>query len=246
MSRNDQLIESMRVMDESMGRPFAVLPDRSRPRERLLAEGREVLNDSEVLALLLRSGTSGASASDLANCLLTDFGSLSRLSEATVDELERVPGVGAAKAASVVAGFELGRRLQRDKTIEVVLSRASDVAARAQTLLSGLRRERVIVFVCDRRSRLLREVHLSQGTSARALIDVREALNAVLRHDGTSFALAHNHPSGDTLPSPADVKITGDLAAAAKTVGLRFLGHVVVAGDKWAEVAVTPARQTPG
>lgn len=177
-----------------MGRPFAVLPDRSRPRERLLAEGREVLSDSEVLALLLRSGTTGASASDLANDLLAEFGSLSRLSEATADELGRVPGVGAAKAAAVVAGFELGRRLRQDTTNEVVLFRASEVAARAQSLLSGLRRERVIVFVCDRRSRLLHEVQLSQGTSSRALIDVREVLNAVLRHDGMSFALAHNHP----------------------------------------------------
>ena len=229
-----------------MGRPFAVLPDRSRPRERLLAEGREVLNDSEILALLLRSGTSGASASDLANDLLADFGSLSRLSEATADELERVPGVGAAKAAAVVAGFELGRRLRQDKTNEVVLSRASDVAARAQTLLSGLRRERVIVFVCDRRSRLLHEVQLSQGTTARALIDVREVLNAVLRHDGNSFAIAHNHPSGDSQPSPADVKITVNLAAASKTVGLRFLGHVVVAGGQWAEVDFTQGRRTPG
>ena len=227
-----------------MGRPFAVLPARARPRERLLAEGREVLSDSEVLALLLRSGTTGASASDLANDLLADFGNLSRLSEATADELERVTGVGAAKAAAVVAGFELGRRLRQDKTNEVVLSRASEVASRAQALLSGLRRERVIVFVCDRRGRLLREVHLSQGTSTRALVDVRDVLNAVLRHDGNSFALAHNHPSGDTQPSPADMKITGNLAAAAKTVGLRFLGHIVIAGDQWAEVAITPTRRT--
>ena len=229
-----------------MGRPFSVLPVCIRPRERLLEEGREALSDSEVLALLLRSGTTGASASDLANELLADFGSLSRLSEATADELKRVPGVGAAKAAAVVAGFELGRRLRLDKTNEVVLSRASEVAARAQALLSGLRRERVVVFVCDRRGRLLREMHLSQGTSARALIDVREVLNAVLRHDGNSFALAHNHPSEDTRPSAADVKVTGNLAAAAKTVGLRFLGHIVIAGDQWAEVAITPIRRTPG
>ena len=205
-----------------------------------------MLSDSEILALLLRSGTTGVSASDLANNLLADFGNLSRLSEATADELERVPGVGAAKAAAVVAGFELGRRLRQDTTNEVVLSRASEVAARAQALLSGLRRERVIVFVCDRRSRLLHEVQLSQGTSTRALIDIREVLNAVLRHDGISFALAHNHPSGDTQPSPADVKVTRDLAAAAKTVGLRFLGHVVVAGGQWSEIDFTQGRRTPG
>ena len=229
-----------------MGRPFAVLPARARPRERLLAEGREVLSDSEVLALLLRSGTTGASASDLANDLLADFGSLSRLSEATADELERVTGVGAAKAAAVVAGFELGRRLRQDKTNEVVLSRASEVASRAQALLSGLRRERVIVFVCDRRGRLLREAHLSQGTSTRALFDVRDVLNAVLRHDGASFALAHNHPSGNIQPSPADMEVTTNLATAAKTVGLRFLGHVVVTKDEWIEVRFTQGRRIPG
>ena len=227
-----------------MGRPFALLPVRSRPRERLLTEGREVLSDAELLALLLRSGTTGASACDLATNLLADFGSLQRLSGAGVEELARVPGIGAAKATAVAAGFELGRRLLRDQPNEVVLSRASEVAARAKSLLAGLRRERVIVFVCDRRNRLLHEVQLSQGTSSRALIDVREVLNAVLRRDGISFALAHNHPSGDTQPSAADDAITCALAAAAKTVGLRFLGHIVVAGDRWAEVAITPTQRT--
>lgn len=134
--------------------------------------------------------------------------------------------------------------IHRDKTNDVVLSRASDVAARAQALLSGLRRERVIVFVCDRRNRLCHEVQLSEGTSSRALIDVREVLNAVLRRDGISFALAHNHPSGDTQPSEADAAITCAVATAAKTVGLRFLGHLVIAGDRWAEIAISPTRRT--
>ncbi len=244
MSRNEWLIELKQAMGKSMGRPLAALPASARPRERLIAEGREALSDSELLALLLRSGTNGASACDLATSLLADFGSLQRLSRAGAEELARVPGVGAAKATAVAACFELGRRLLRDHTNEVVLSRASEVAARAQSLLYGLRRERVIVFVCDRRNRLLHEVRLSQGTSSRALIDVREVLNAVLRRDGTSFALAHNHPSGDTQPSAADVAVTNAVATAAKTVGLRFLGHVVIAGDRWAEVAITPTRRT--
>ena len=232
------------MVEESMGRPFAALPACARPRERMLADGREALSDTEVLALLLRNGTNGASANDLAANLLADFGSLRRLSTAGAEELARVPGVGVAKATAVVAGFELGRRLMRDDTNEVVLTRASEVAARAQALLTGLRRERVVVFVCDRRNRLLQEVRLSQGTSSRALIDIRETLNAVLRHDGVSFALAHNHPSGDPLPSAADTEITRALAVAAKTVGLRFLGHVVVADDEWAEVAITPGQRT--
>lgn len=227
-----------------MGRPLSTLPSRTRPRERLLAEGREALSDIELLALQLRSGTSGTSACDLAAHLLAEFGNLRRLSEASAEELARLPGIGAAKAASIVAGFELGRRLPFDDQPEVRLARASDVALRAQCSLAGLRRERAVVFVCDRRARLLHEVRLSQGTAARSLIDVREVLNAVLRHDGASFALAHNHPSGDPSPSEADIKITQNVATAAKTVGLRFIGHVVVAGHAWAEVSVKPTRRT--
>ena len=93
-----------------MARPFADLPEECRPRERLSSRGREALSDAELLALQLRSGTCGASASDLAADLLAEFGDLRRLSAATAEELTAVPGVGQAKAASIVAGFELGRR----------------------------------------------------------------------------------------------------------------------------------------
>jgi len=212
----------------------------------LLADGREALSDAELLALQLRSGTAGASANDLAVHLLAKFGGLRRLGESTVEELARVPGVGAAKAASIVAAFELGRRVPLAVETVVTLARASDVADRAQQSLAGLRRERAVVFVCDRRSRLLHEVRLSEGTATRALIDVREVLNAVLRHDGAAFALAHNHPSGDAQPSIADTRITQDIASAAKTVGLRFLGHIVVTADAWAEVKLRPTHQTLG
>ena len=228
-----------------MGRPLSTLPTRTRPRERLLAEGREALSDTELLALQLRSGTSGTSACDLAAHLLAEFGSLRALSEASVEELARLPGVGVAKAANLVAGFELGRRLPFEDQSEIRMARASDVAQRAQGCLAGLRRERVIVFVCDQRALLRHEVQLSQGTATRSLIEVREVINAVLRRDGAAFALAHNHPSGDPSPSEADTKITQDVAIAARTVGLRFLGHVVVAGNAWEEVPIKPIPRTP-
>jgi DNA repair protein RadC len=102
------------------------------------------------------------------------------------------------------------------------------------------------VFVCDRRARLLHEVELSHGSSDRALVEVREVLNAVLRHDGVAFAVAHNHPSGDPQASQADVDVTEAIGTAARTVGLRFLGHVVVADSKWAEVRVRTTRRRPG
>ncbi len=181
----------------------------------------------------------------LAADLLAEFGSLRRLSEAGVEELGRVPGVGAAKAAAIVAAFELGRRVPREES-GTVLRRASDVAELAANTLAGLRLERAVVFVCDRHGRLLAEVRLSDGTADRALVDVREVLHAVLRHDGATFALAHNHPSGDPQPSPADIEVTATVAAGAKAVGLRFMGHVVVAGADWSEVPLSSARRRHG
>jgi len=226
-----------------MSRPFSTLPPSTLPRERLVSEGREALSDVELLALQLRSGTRGTSANDLAAGLLAEFGDLRRLSSALPEELARLPGIGIAKAASIVASFELGRRLAHDKSERPLLARASDVAVLAQTSLAGLRRERVIVFVCDRRSRLVSEVRLTEGSANRSLLDVREVMNAVLRHDGESFALAHNHPSRDVQPSQNDVEATQSVAYAAKTIGLRFLGHVIVTDDEWSTVDLKPVRQ---
>ena len=226
-----------------MGRPFASLPAEIRPRERLLAHGREVLSDAELLALQLRSGTRGSSASDLAADLLAEFGDLRGLGSATIEEVATIPGVGYAKAASIVAGFELGRRVTAAFPERIRLATASDVATVAQRSIGGLRREHVLVLVCDRRGILLRQVQLSTGTDHRAVVDVREVLNAVLRHDGASFAIAHNHPSGDPQPSGADLDITTGIATGAKTVGLRFLGHVVVTDSAWAEVALRPNQR---
>ena len=228
-----------------MGRPYSNLPPSSRPRERLLRAGREALSDGELLALQLRTGTGGRSASDLASELLAEFGSLDRLASASIAEITRVPGLGPAKAATLIAGFELAQRLAMEDRSTTRLTRASEVAALAQRALAGLRRERTLVFVCDRRGKLLHQIQLSQGTDRKSLLAVREVLSAVLSHDGSTFAVAHNHPSGDATPSRADAETTDALSIGAKAVGLKFLGHVVVAGDEWAEVPLRPSRRMP-
>jgi DNA repair protein RadC len=227
-----------------VGTPFSALPAECRPRERLASSGPSSLSEVELLALQLRSGSRSASASDLAADVLAQFGGLDRLSTARVEELAAVPGVGPAKAASIVAGFELARRGACRMNPKTTLRTAADVAAAAGPRLSGLRREHMLVFACDRLGRVLQTVTLSEGSADRSLLPVREVLNAVLRHDGSAFAVAHNHPSGDPEPSQADVASTANLADGAKAVGLRFLGHVVVADGCWSEVAIRPSRRT--
>lgn len=213
---------------------MAAVPLRERPRERLIAGGAEALSERELLALVLRNGTQGVSALDLASDLLAEYGSLHALAIARLEELATRKGVGPAKAAALVAAFELCRRATHPE--EIVLRAGEDVARAARGLLTGLRRERVLVLVCDSANRLRRTVVVAEGSIDRSLVPVREILNAVLRHDGRAFALAHNHPSGDPDPSDADMMATAEVAVGAKTAGLRFLGHVVVAAEDWRAV----------
>lgn len=202
----------------------------------MLALGLNGLSDRELLALVLRSGRVGVSSLGLADEMIAEHGCLGALATARPEELARRDGVGPAKAASLAAAFELGRRMGATGDHQVVLRSAAEVARAAQAELAGARRERVLVLVCDSANRLRRTVIVSEGSIDRSLVPVREVLNAVLRHDGRAFALAHNHPSGDPEPSDADRAVTEAVAAGAKAVGLRFLGHVVVAGENWRAV----------
>lgn len=217
------------------------VPEHERPRERLLARGVEVLSERELLALVLRNGRQGESALDVAGALISEFGSLQALASALPEELARRPSVGPAKAAALVAAFRLGR-LAASGEPPPVLRSAADVAAVAMRELAGARRERVIVLVCDAANRLRRVVAVGEGAVDRSLFPVREILNAVLRHDGRAFAVAHNHPAGNVTPTEADYRASVELEAAAGAVGIRLLDHVVVTATEWA----TATRRTRG
>jgi len=179
----------------------------------------------------------GMSALDLAAALLVEYGSLEALAGARPEELAMQPGVGHAKASALVAVFALGRRLSAAGDERPVVRKPEDVASIAISELSTARRERVLVIVCDAGNRLRSATIVSEGSADKSLLPVREILNAVLRHDGRAFALAHNHPGGSVEASDADQRATNDLKAAARVVGLRFLGHVVVAGTNWRAVS---------
>jgi DNA repair protein RadC len=194
---------------------MAALPAGDRPRERLMARGVEALAERELLALVLRNGTRGSSALDLADELLAEYGSLRHLAACRPEELAARRGIGAAGAAALVAAFHLARRAESVRVEPIVLRGPAEVAAAAHPELATARRERVLVLVCDAANRLRRTVVVSEGAIDRSLVPVREILNAVLRHDGRAFALAHNHPSGVPEPSDADRHATTEVTAAA-------------------------------
>lgn len=143
-------------------------------------------------------------------------------------------------AALLRAAVEVADRMGRAPAPEVVRGPA-DVALIAQHEIGARCRERVVAVVCDAANRLLRTVVISDGAVDRSLLPIREILNAVLRHDGRAFAIAHNHPNGDPEPSEADIVATRRVADAAGLVGLRFLGHVIVTDSRWAECSLDPS-----
>lgn len=217
---------------------MAAVPPHERPRERLLARGVDALTGRELLALVLRNGTSGVSALDLAAELLAEYGTLRALGAARPEELAMRSGVGPAKAAALVAAFQLARRAEGEgEDVLLRLRGPEDVARVARRELDGARRERLLVLVCDAANQVRRTVIVCEGSVDRSLVPVREILNAVLRHDGRAFALAHNHPNGDPEPSEADLRATDEVKVGATAAGLRFLGHVVVAGELWRPVS---------
>ncbi|GGK56611.1 JAB domain-containing protein [Nocardia camponoti] len=215
-----------------MSVPIANVPVAQRPRERLFSLGPIALTDAELLALLLGQGTRGRSSLELAAELLGEYGDLAALSAARPEELARRAGIGPAKAATVIAAFHLGTR-SRIRALSPVLSAPADIARIAIPLFADARVERLLVLICDTRHRVRQQVFVAQGAIDHVAVPVREILNAVLRNDGRAFAVIHNHPSGDPTPSPDDRRASALLYHAATAVGLRFLDHIVVAGEQW-------------
>lgn len=208
------------------------LPAAQRPRERLRRLGPDALTDAEVLAVLIGAGRPGDNALVLAHRVIESVGGIAGLATATAEDVERVPGIGPAGAARIVAAGELRRRAAAAQPAPPV-SGTAGVAAAVLPHLQDRHRERLVVAVLDRRLRVLDVVTLGEGTTAHAVVPVADMLRTVLDRGGQAFALAHNHPNGALEPSDADRSATRRIRAGAEACGLRFLDHLVVAGDRW-------------
>jgi DNA repair protein RadC len=200
-----------------------------RPQERLEAHGAAVLSDSELLALLLRSGTRGQDVLTLAARLLTEAGSLGALISWREADFRRLKGIGRVKAVQLVAVLEVARRILQVPGGETPhLARADAVAAYLQPWTTGLEVEKLWVLCLNRKNRLIKRVEVTSGTATSALAHPREVFRAAIRESAAAIICAHNHPSGDPSPSGADLTITRLLREAAQTVEITLLDHVIV------------------
>ena len=217
---NPRMSEGVRIKD---------LPTNERPRERLIENGADALKNSELIAILLRTGLKGLSAIQVAEQLLRKFETLDNLSRAGIADLRQVKGIGRDKAIALKSAFTLARRMASEIRQE---SPMLDNPERIADLLREENRayevEHFQVVLLNTRRRLIRVERISQGTLDTILVHPREVFKSAISANASAIILAHNHPSGDPTPSEADVKVTRDLIRAGQLLKIEVLDHVII------------------
>jgi len=204
-----------------------------RPREKLLAKGPQTLSDSELLAILILNGNKEKSALELAKDVLKlGKNNLPELGKLTVRELTKIRGIGEAKAVTIVAALEIGRRRQalaaREKS---VVTSSADVATYLQTLLRDHRHEVFAVLFLNRANKINHFQIISEGGITGTVADPRIILKKALEEDAVNLILCHNHPSGSLKPSRADEELTRKIKEAATYFDIKVLDHLIVSDD---------------
>lgn len=201
-----------------------------RPREKLLSKGVSALGDAEILAILIGSGTKDESAVEVAKRILYSCNNnLSDLGRQSIKDLRRVKGIGEAKAISIVAALELGRRRAASEPTERRrISSSSDVVEIFQPLLSDLNHEEFWVLLLNRSNKIIDKHRISQGGLSGTVTDIRLIMKLALDGLASGIIAVHNHPSGNKFPSDADKNITSKLKNAASMFDIQLLDHVIL------------------
>ncbi len=202
-----------------------------RPRERLQHLGASVLSDSELLAILLRTGYIGVNVIDLSAQLLQDCGRLPGLARVPFNELAAIKGIGPAKAAELHACFELGRRVALATPEEKPRITSPADAARLLSDMSALEQEEMRTLLLDTKNRVLGRPRVYQGSVHTTVVRISELFREAVRQNAVGIILAHNHPSGDPTPSPEDAAITREIAKAGALLDIDLLDHLVIGAN---------------
>jgi DNA repair protein RadC len=206
-----------------------------RPRERLWNKGPSSLSDAELLAILIGSGTKNASAVDIARELLALAGNnLSDLGKLTIPDIRKLKGVGDAKAVTIVAALELGRRRKLAEANENPQVKSSaDVFNIFQPIMEDLPHEEFWILFLNRANKVINRMKISQGGISGTVTDVRIVLKNAVECLASGIVICHNHPSGNNTPSEADIKITRKIKEAGELMDIQLLDHIIICGKDY-------------
>jgi DNA repair protein RadC len=208
------------------------LPVSERPRERLQKYGSEALSSQELLALILGRGIKGESVMVTAQRLLSTFGNVKNISEATIEELSSIKGIGLAKATQIKATFELAKRKDDHEGTKLSVKSHRDVIRLVKKKLKDKKKEHFLILCLDTKNNLIKINTISTGTLDANLVHPREVFKEAIQSLASSIILVHNHPSGDPEPSDADIDITKRILETSKIVGIDVLDHIIIANNK--------------
>ena len=204
--------------------------EEDRPREKLAGQGRRALTDAELIAILIGSGNRDESAVELSKRILYHYGNdLNRLGKASIEELSNFKGIGEAKAISIIAALEIGRR--RNDTEEQVIERvvtSKDAYQLLKRFLVDLNHEEFWLLLLGQNCKVLGKELISKGGLTATVADAKIIFGVALRYSASNIMLAHNHPSGSLKPSQQDIDLTKKLAAAGRLLDIKVLDHLII------------------
>ena len=210
--------------------PIKAWAEEDRPREKLLLKGKHSLTDAELIAILIGTGNSGETAVDLARKILSgNSNDLNFLGKMNVQELQKYKGIGQAKAVTIVAAMELGRRRKESKEIKKEkLTNSREAVNIMQPLLGDLMHEEFWIIFLNRANGIIGKQQISVGGMSGTVADPRMIFKAALDQKAVSIILCHNHPSGNNQPSAADVQLTKNISEGGKVLEITVLDHIIV------------------
>lgn len=223
------------MSDKTNKLPISKWAEDDRPREKLMLKGKSHLSKAELIAILIGSGNKEESAVQLAQSILNAVdNNLAELSNLTLSDLKKFKGIGEAKAISIMAALELGkRRLSEDVIIRKKVKSSQDAFQILYAELSDKKYEEFWVLLLDRANQVIQKVNISEGGIAGTVADPKKIFKVVLDMNASSIILAHNHPSNNLKPSQNDVDLTKKLKSAAKLLDIDVLDHLIIGNDSY-------------
>ncbi|MGB0404033.1 MAG: RadC family protein [Salibacteraceae bacterium] len=215
--------------------PITKWADDDRPREKLAEKGKVALSDAELLAIIIGSGSRSESAVDLCKSILSHNGNnLYQLGKMSISELTRFKGIGKAKAISIIAALELGRRRRQNEALKLdKISSSNDVFECFHGSLGDINFEEFWILILNRANKILKKEKISSGGISGTVADSRLIFKSAIDNLGSAIILAHNHPSGNLKPSQADINLTKRISEAGKLLEIQVLDHIIIAENQY-------------
>lgn len=215
--------------------PITNWSEEDKPREKLMLKGKSVLSDAELIAILIGSGNRNESAVDLSKRILGSIdNNLNALGKLTIQQLMKFKGIGEAKAISIIAAMELGRRRRTEDVVDLTkITSSQTIFQIMQPIIGELPHEEFWIIYLNNSNKVISKSQLSKGGITGTLVDTRLVFKVALEMGATSLILCHNHPSGTIMPSDADKLITKKLKLAGDSLDVKVLDHLIITETKY-------------